>query len=228
MRIPGDEGRKTDRSIRESAWNVIVRSIPFVHSATLPRIKTLISGCTTGYTYSYRLPLPHPSSSLFRFCTFYPLSLRFIPLCCSFLSSSLSLSLLSTSYYLSFLLPSSQYSLSLSLWLVLVLESPLGVLQERVPTGETEKKHDIPSYERQCYLFVFVFRKTVKLYGIRYREISFDLDGVLGWWRHARNRRISSFGFNSFWIPNTILSTLKTEHEWKKIYFLLTKRSIAY
>lgn len=136
--IPSDEGRKTDRSIRESAWNVIVRSIPFVHSATLPRIKTLISGCTTGYTYSYRLPLPR-SSSPFRFCTVYPLSLRFIPLCCSFLASSLSLPLLSTSYYLSFLLPSSQYSLSLSLWLVLVLESSLGVLQERVPTGETKK-----------------------------------------------------------------------------------------
>lgn len=137
--IPSDEGRKTDRSIRESAWNVIVRSIPFVHSATLPRIKTLISGCTTGYTYSYRLPLPRSSSSPFRFCTVYPLSLRFIPLCCSFLASSLSLPLLSTSYYFSFLLPSSQYSLSLSLWLVLVLESPLGVLQERVPTGETKK-----------------------------------------------------------------------------------------
>lgn len=140
MWIPSDEGRKIDRSRRESAWNVIVRSIPFVHSATLPRIKTLISGCTTGYTYSYRLPLPYSSSSLFRFCTFYPLSLRFTPLCCSFLASSLSLPLLSTSYYLSFLLPSSQYSLSLSLWLVLVLESVLLVFFKSACQPEKPKR----------------------------------------------------------------------------------------
>lgn len=125
--IPSDEGRKTDRSIRESAWNVIVRSIPFVHSATLPRIKTLISGCTTGYTYSYRLPLPR-SSSPFRFCTIYPLSLRFI---LSVAPSSLRLCLfpcspLATTFLFSFLPRSTRFlylsDLSLS-WRVLLVFS---------------------------------------------------------------------------------------------------------
>lgn len=163
------EGRKIDRSIRESAWNVIVRSIPFVHSATL-RIKTLISGCTTGYTYSYRLPLPRSSSSLFRFCTFYPLSLslslRFIPLLVA--PSSLRLCLfpcspLATTFLFSFLPRCIRFlylsDLSLS-WRVLLV-----FFKSACQPEKPKRWYPVIC---QCYRFVFVFRETVKLYEIQY------------------------------------------------------------
>lgn len=153
------------------------------------------------------MPLPRSSSSLFRFCTFYPLSLslslRFIPLLVA--PSSLRLCLfpcspLATTFLFSFLPRCIRFlylsDLSLS-WRVLLV-----FFKSACQPEKPKRWYPVIC---QCYRFVFVFRETVKLY-----EIQLHIEKDIFWPRWSIGLMLTCTGITEFHLLTLTLFGFRT------------------